>query len=89
MPPAAAPKALPHIELEKNRKARRVQGNYCDGELEKQRHKEEKPKLYAKRANRTFAFRDSHEVLREPDGRFKEETAPKHKRPARIPWDKK
>lgn len=89
MPPAAAPKALPHSELEKNRKARRIQGNYCDGELEKQIRKEENPKRYAKNADRIFDGRDSHNVLRERDGRFKKETTPKHKRPVRIPWDKK
>lgn len=31
-------------------------------------------------------FRDTHEVLRDPLGRFAKETTARHKRPKRIPW---
>ena len=31
-------------------------------------------------------FRDAHNVLRNPNGRFATETAPAHKRPKRLPW---
>jgi hypothetical protein len=35
-------------------------------------------------------FRDGHEALREgSSGRFAKEITPKHKRPERIPWEKK
>jgi hypothetical protein len=35
-----------------------------------------------------FPFRDGHKVLRKPNGKFAKETAPLHKRPKRIPWEK-
>lgn len=34
-------------------------------------------------------FRDGYNVLRHPNGRFAPETAPKHKRPKRVPFTQK
>ena len=54
------------------------------GQLEKQKRPKRPPQSVA----HLGTFHDSHGVLREKDGRFAKETAPKHKRPLRIPWSK-
>ena len=44
----------------------------------------------AKKHMRHFGpFRDGHNILRMPNGRFATETAPKHKRPKRLPFANK
>jgi hypothetical protein len=69
--------------------ARNVLGAICEPALRKQREEELHPKK-PKSASHIFrTFRDGHKVLRERNGRFAKETAPRHKRPKRIPWDKK
>ena len=90
LPPAAAQGPGRHLSPEAKRDvqhARNVQGYVSEPALKRQRDEEAHPKRYARHAKRMFpTFRDGHNVLRDRNGRFAKETAPRHKRPKRIPW---
>lgn len=49
LPPAAGPKALPFEEREKNRRARKVQGDYSQAQLDLERKREEKAQERARK----------------------------------------
>lgn len=92
LPPAASrgpgrrlsPQARKEVDA-----VREVQGIICEPALRKQREEELHPKKPKSASHIYRTFRDGHKVLRERNGRFAKETAPRHKRPKRIPWDKK
>lgn len=92
LPPAASRGPGRRLSLEARRdlqKARNVQGMIAEPALRKQREEELCPKKPRSASHIYRTFRDGHNVLRERNGRFAKETAPRHKRPKRIPWDKK
>lgn len=92
LPPAAARgpgRRLPPEAKKEVQHARNVLGYICELVLKKQREQEQNPKP-PRAASHIFAtFRDSHNVLRDRQGRFATETAPRHKRPQRKPWKSK
>lgn len=92
LPPAASRGPGRVLPLENKRdlqKARNVQGIVAEPALRKQREEELHPKKPRTASHIFPTFRDGHNVLRERNGRFAKETAARHKRPKRIPWDKK
>lgn len=87
LPPAASLGPGRHLSPEAKREvqaARNVQGSVS--EIMQARKARRKPRIIDRLPG---DFRDAHHVLRKSNGRFAEETTPKHKRPKRIPWEKK
>lgn len=92
LPPAAAQGPGRHLSPEAKRDvqhARNVQGYVSEPALRKKREEELRPKKPRTASHIYKTFRDGHNVLRDRKGRFATETAPRHKRPKRIPWEKK
>ena len=90
LPPAAGPKILSFEEREKNRRARRVQGHYCAGELEaRQNGTYVEPPLGDHLVTEGFTKRPPNGRMRGLDGRFVRDPVPNHKRvPPIVPHNK-
>lgn len=89
LPPAAAQgpgRRLSPAAKKEVQHARNVQGYVAEPVLRKQREQEQNPKPPRSASHIFPTFRDAHNVLRDRVGRFAKETAPAHKRLARIPW---
>ncbi len=88
LPPAASRgpgRVLPPAAKREVGEVRSVMATLGQGALERQK----RPKKPPRAVEHLGTFRDGHGVLREKDGRFAKETAPRHKRPERKPWKRK
>lgn len=99
--PASFPPGWKDPDLDGTRaRGRRAKAEVASPEVNERRQQKEDAKTTVRHLAQPF--RDGHNVLREAGGmlafdwkgrstggRFAKETAPRHKRPKRIPWDKR